>query len=102
MKQLLQLLQDVDNLDSIKGGDIERADGPKAKKSLDNIRAKYPSLKIVRGLGGNLFRLPQEGKYAVVVRCPSKGCGRATLARTQDLFQTGGRCTNCRAKKGGK
>ena len=102
MKTILKVLQDVDNLESVKGGDIARADGPKAKKSLQNVRTKYAKLKLVRGLGGNLFHLVQEGKYAVINRCPTKGCNRATLTRTQDIFQTKGRCSQCRAKKGGK
>lgn len=97
MKTILKV-KEVDNLESVKGGDIERADGKAAQKSLANVKEKYPKLKHVRGLGGTLFRLPHEGKFAVIVRCNTKGCNTATLIRTQDLFQVR-KCSQCRAKK---
>ena len=99
MKSILEAKQ-VDNLDSVKG-EIKRAEGSKARKSLDNVKAKYAHVKLVRGLGANIFRLVDEGKFAVVIRCAAKDCNAATLVRTQDLFQVQ-RCTECRAAKKAK
>ena len=95
MKTILAAKQ-VRNLDSIKG-EIDRAEGPRASKALANVQGKYKALALVRGLGGNIFTLPQEKKFAVIHRCGT--CGEATLTRTQDLWQTKGKCPQCRQKR---